>query len=712
MSDALSYVIPQHEKPIFWSLPAAVQREVHFALKALFRISRAKKVREAVKREVRAAKSMGLRRGFGESSLDRKRKAYRDSGGDWIVLIDQAKVPDWDRELRCRVREHEVALPPEFVSHYRGLCMERTRSSRQAHYKLVRAWRAGESIPGYGTWREWWLREQPGRPLPATCPEDVPDGWSYANLMRYAPDRTVLTLARHGIAAAKETLPTIVRTRKGLLPMQYIVLDDWRCDWRCCVPGVAEPCMLNGILAMDVATAVCLRFGVRPALPRENGSHEGLKRIDAKSIVASILLTYGYPLDYRCTIIVERGTATITPEDAAAIEEITGGRVRVTWTSMISGRVFGYADRPVGNFRGKAWLESFFNLLHNACADIPGQIGAHYSKMPAEIEGRTKMHKALTKAQAVVPEQLRNVIEYRMPFPSPEVSRDSLNTVFHMLNNRDRHALEGFDQVMQFRLGKYEDWVPAQRLIELGVDPEVIERLPCKPRPETPMERLRRLSRDVRFERVHQAAAPRLLETHRQVVIEKEGEVNIGSSSKPVYYRDLRNPYLRPRARYLAYINSQDDEWIHLTDGKGAYVTSVRKERAVSQADPEATSRAIAEHQAQLKRKLAEARKYDLTSARALQDARHNLEQAQKAEAINLVEREAQSEGECTLVAAQVQAACNGVSAARREVEDEAAEAAARRRRYRDDFHALDSRPDEASEQEEYAVSMDELNEL
>jgi len=147
--------------------------------------------------------------------------------------------------------------------------------------------------------------------LPAEPAETKPAG--RANILAIAPERSLPERA------------TVIGTREGLRFMEWVVLDDWRSDFRVVDPRAQKAVQLNGILALDVACALAMRFGVRPAVPQEDGTEEGLKRRDAKAVIAGILLTYGYPLDYICNIIVERGTATISPDDAAAIEEATGG---------------------------------------------------------------------------------------------------------------------------------------------------------------------------------------------------------------------------------------------------------------------------------------------------------------------------------------------------------------------------------------------------
>jgi hypothetical protein len=624
----MSYRIPEPEESAFYGLPVDVQREIKAVLEIFAKVNAATRNHKmhtwesAIRYGNDLLAARGVKVTLNQKTLNRKRKLFNESGRDWTTLIDRRKVPDWDTKLRRRVKAG-ANLHPSFISHVRGLAQRNGRSSAQAIDELYRAWRAGEHVPGYGTWYDWYRREFPDRELPELAP--IPDGWSHSNLGRHMPDQAALEAARRGIAAATMTLPSIIRTRAGLRPMEWVVLDDWRADFLVYVPGIQDPVELNGILAMDVASAMAMRFGVRPSLPREDGSHEGLKRLDAKSIVAEILMRFGYPLDYRCNIIVERGTATITPADAAAIEEVTNGQVKVHWTSMISGAVFGWKDRPVGNFKGKAWLESFFNLLHNVCANLPGQIGAHYSKRPRRIPAMTKEAKALVRAQQQLPESLRDTLNYRMPFLDVVQAAQALRFVFHYVNHRERHNLEAFEKVLKYRLDEHDRWRPVQELLEKGWTREMI--LSLRPRPfiETPADRWRRLSRDVRFQRVPMEAAPLLLTDHRKVTVETEGEINLGSKSHPKIYRDRQNPHLKKHKKYLAHVSTQDDAWVHLTDGR-SYITSVPRLDAIQHGDTEATAREIAEKASQLNAKLKQARADDITQRQRLADINHNLE--------------------------------------------------------------------------------------
>jgi hypothetical protein len=632
MTASQTYAIPEEDRAAFFrDLPTTHQLEIAELLQLFWAIDhtphreRLAAWDAELKRANACLAARGIPRRFTRQTCYALRKAFTDAGNDWTVLIDRRRVPGWDESER-RDMAHGQATHPDFLSYFRGLAQRQNRSSEQAIEELYRQWRAGEDVPGYGVWPSWFARTYPTQPMPAQAP--LPTGWSRSRLRQLLPTAVELAGARRGRAAALAHLPDLIRTRDGLLPMQHIVLDDWRSDFLTYVPGIRQAVELHGILGMDVSCALPLAYGLRPALPREDGSHEGLKRIDTRSLVADILLRYGYPLDYQMTFIVENGTATITPADAAAIELVTNGQVKVRWTSMISGRVFGWEDRPVGNFKGKAWLESFFNLLHNAAGNITGQIGAHYEKRPRSIEARASELRALVRAEQAIPAHLRETINYRMPFTTLPSARDALDFVFHFLANREHHRCEGFESVLKVRLTRADPWRAVSDLVAAGQRRDALLALGPRPMLETPAERWNRLTRDVRFARLEMPALPLLLAEHRAVTVESPGEINLGSKSHPRVYRDRKSAYLEQGRKYLAWISTTDDSWCHLTDGR-RYVCSVPRAQALSVADAAAVHAEIAAKQGQLKRVVASIQANNLDAPQRIADLDANLAAAQ-----------------------------------------------------------------------------------
>ena len=630
-----TYRIPADEMAAFCDLPSDLQRRIEQTLQVFWTIDHTPRAKRGatwaleVERANCALAAHGLRPSLGVKTLYALHRRFTLEQ-DWTVLIDRRQVRDWDPTHRRRLEPvpegTDTALPAGFIDYVRGKALRHNRSSEQALHEVRREWRAGTEIPGYGNCHEWWRVRYPLEPIPAVIP--YPEAWSLRNLRRFMPQPAALALARRGVSAGLAEIPDIIRTRAGLRPLEYVVADDWRADFMVCIPGLPaakKAVELHGILCADVATAVALRFGCRPFLPRPDGSHEGLKRTDTKSLFVDTLLNYGYPLDYRCTWIVENGTATITEDDAAAIEKVTGGQVRITWTSMISGNVFGWADRAIGNFRGKAWLESFINLLHNACGAIPGQIGAHYDKRPGSVPAMLSAAKALIRAQDSLPPTLRETLQYRLPFVDLRQAVQALSWVFHTLNNREEHSCEGFDQIMKVRLTEADPYRAVSELVESGVSIEALRQLNPRPIMESPAERMKRLCRGIRFQKPSFAAIRLLLERHEKVTVEREGEINLGSKSEPLIYRDRSNPWLKVGRKYLAWMSTTDDSMIHLTDGD-RHVTSITRERAVSMVDRAALTEAAAAKNRQMKTVVNQVRSLNLNAEQEAADAQHNLD--------------------------------------------------------------------------------------
>jgi len=694
----VTYSIPESDSLEFHSLPIDVQEDVRLMLGILRRINgSAKGVQAKIRAEARLLQD---RRGYSRASINRKRSLYKESGGDWRVLVDHARAKDLTGQK----------LPPDFIEFWKALVDENHRKCRPARRKLVRMWQAGESIPGYGTWQEWFLRENEGRPLPPACPPDLPDGWSYRNLMRFQPTKAERALTQRGVNAARLELPTVIGTREGLRFMEWIVLDDWRSDFRVMVPGVPHPCQLNGILALDVACALPMRFGLRPATPQDDSSLEGIKRRDAKALIAGILGTFGYPEDYVCNVVLERGTATIAPEDAAAIEEITGGHVKLHYTCMIAGSVFGYADRPLGNFLGKAWLESYFNLAHNEAADLPGQIGARYELAPQSTDVKIREAEALVKAGRFLPPELRRDLHF--PFLGLGEARTSIEHICRRLALRTEHGLEGFAEVMEWREKRLDQWRPAHEA--LGMPPAVQDVLEWRTRLESPWGRRERLAQGVTFRKVHPSCLPRILEEHKRITVQKPGEVKLTIRGKDLVFQDLDSPQLQAGAEYLAYYDGQDPEWIHLTDGRGAYLCSVRQAKAVRRYDHAALADAIAAKQASLKR-LTDAvnRRNAGKLAGRLDDLQANERliqaAADRAGAVDLVPATAGASGDAPMFAQQI----DQVAEAQRAIAEQKAKTDARVRSAKGDLDDVIFREDESdAEQAEYAQAQADLDAL
>jgi hypothetical protein len=235
----------------------------------------------------------------------------------------------------------------------------------------------------------------------------------------------------------------------------------------------------------------------------------------------------------------------------------------------------------------------------------------------------------LVKAQETLPVHLRETMQYRMPFPHIRDAKAGLDHVFHFLNHREHHACEGFDSILKLRLSEHDPFRPVSELIAAGYSPDALRALNPRPILETPAERYTRLRQGYRFAKIPQAVAPLLLANHREVVVEVEGEINLGCKSAPAVYRDLRSPHLTVGRKFLAYASTMDDAWVHLTDGR-RYICSVAKTDAISMTDRDAGRQAAAEKYGQIKRVLKSVQRLDVEAPSRAADLDHNLALAER----------------------------------------------------------------------------------
>lgn len=594
-------IVPMVEPdPAFAKLTDATRTRINARLGLLISIKWA--VQQGTYPGVKAACAEVSRRIGGKPSAHRlynefyKVERFRDRGVPaWRALYHGD--PDTDRS-------HIAKETADFIW---GWMQQNQRASKAGFDKFVRDhWRAGKPVPGVpvsgqiGNWQSWFQWKWPDRQMPLDCPPDLPRGWSYENLMRphLKPKKAELMAARQGIAAALNQMPPIPMTRSDMRPLEFVTFDDVKFDFRIHVDGVGRPVELVGLVAFDIATGSVLGFGLRPVLLREDGSGEKLKLQDSKELIVSLLSQWGWP-EYGMTIIQERGTATTDEHFQAAIAEATQGKVKFSPASLIAGTVWagGFCDRAVGNSRAKGWLESFFNLVHNSTAALPGQTGRRYDVSPASDHGRRKELAELVKVGKMLPAEVRK--ELRKPYLDRDEAREEIGLVFRTLNWRRDHGLEGFSEILFWRYRDGEEW----RNWDNDQPPyEAEATVQTTKMNEAPAERFTRLAEGHRFFRLAPHSAPALLECQRKVKIDR-GQVEFQFQGKQYLY----TPYTSKNAgtlaaldqigegvEVLAYFSAQDLGTIYLTDGQGRWIGELYRTLRSSRKDAEATKLNIA----------------------------------------------------------------------------------------------------------------------
>ena len=477
----------------FYTYPPAEQESVRELNDAMVRIGKAKNV----DRGARECAQPG-RDGWSRQYLTTLFKEWRASGNDWRILVDKRAFPE----------AREPALPLAFREYVRASISSNQRKNAPAIRKIHRQW------------ERWWLSGDPRHALPGfedehgmpVCPPPgprgrYPRGWSAKTLNRFAPPPAELEMARIGVAAAMSLLPKIPGTREGVRFLEYVSGDDVWLKRKVFVEGYGSVRVVQFGM-MDYAASYYLDgFIQRPVLPRRDGSTEQLKRRDFLWCVALMLERYGYPLDYVMHLVCERGTATMSRAEARFLYEISEGRIIVGWNTMEGEMVAAWEERQSGNSNAKGWHESFHNLYANEEADLPGQVGKDRDHSPAALLGRERHATALNDLAMVLTPQQRAALP--MPFPSVQKCYEQSLERVGWINNRKDHECKDFEHVMDWRPrglnilpmseSELPKWLAANPRINGDNIDDAVEWFP---RPETPRERMLRLSQGARFQRL------------------------------------------------------------------------------------------------------------------------------------------------------------------------------------------------------------------
>ena len=575
------------------------------------------------------------RRGFTCKSLIRKFYAWMNAGCDWHVLIDKA-----------REQSGSIELPAEFVEHWKSLCERNQRKCRPAYVKLCHAWRTGESIPGYGTWREWFRKEYDAMPPDVSSAPVLPKGWSYRNLMRFRPSKVELKAARIGRSAARSLAPLVFTTRVGLEVGQFLVFDDKQHDVKVNFLGINRAAMTPLELAcMDVFSGSRFIFGVKPMMEGDDGKKLHLKGRDMRFLLAATLTQYGYR-QAGTTLLVEHGTAAIEEIVEKFLYDCSGGAITCQRSGIEGAATFAgmYGGRSKGNFRLKAALESSWNLDHNMLADLPGQKGANARlNGPEEMHGREKHNDALINAMAALPPERAALL--RMPFLHFAEFQKILFQIYDLIDSRTDHDLEGWEEAgliaHEFRLAENQPWHNVKTILALpAVQRQATEAIMSIPG----LSRTRKLSpREVfaqgrgKLVKLPSYCVPGILGD--DLAVERKLGDNglfefqdrelcidelryLGKVIRP----DGREEYLKDGETYLTFVNPFDLSQLFVVGSKKQFIGVCPRWNKVSRADTDALHRAMGAAAKELNERLVPvAKRGKEITERRLADTRHNL---------------------------------------------------------------------------------------
>ncbi len=549
--NALS-IIPQHEREQFGFLPDAIKKEFHDCFAAFHAISNAPKKDDEIKRQASKFK-------VSPSTFYQRYLKWRNTG-NWRVLFNNAKAGSkfWNAENSKTLQQNEPFV--EWFCGFASRNQKRWRPQIDAFYRRWRSWLNGDAtkaFPGFDV-------------CPPDCGKGHPEGMSPRNLYRLLKLRpkAEIAMTRIGTAAAMEFLPPVPFSRNGVRPLEYIFFDDVWLDRKVVVPGYGARRLLQ-LGCLDLCSGVYLKFGQRPELPRDDGTRERLQYRDMKWLVAMMLEQYGYPLDYKMHLIVERATATLYHADAQSLYDLSDGQICVCYTGMEGQLVLAWREASSGKPTGKAHLESWHNLFHNECGALPGQMGKDRDHSPAALPAMEREVAALQTSEHFLTEGQRARLVY--PFSDWRAAYFETADIVDRLNRRLNHDLTDFEKVALWRVNApglvAQQWSQSQTELE-KLAPALHEFVEWNNRFETPMERLLRLSRNVRFAKIPNHILPRFYDDcHKLERVQPNGGFVFKHDDKTYkFFPPTPADALPTGNEYLLYFRPFDLGAIHITE--------------------------------------------------------------------------------------------------------------------------------------------------
>lgn len=568
-------LIPIEHYEAFSDLTAEEQQRVHILVHLLQLMEGAPEGKLACSQ--RLALEIG-QRGYSAKNLQALYQSWRKAKKDWRVLVRNYRGPS--------------ALPVEFVEHVRREIERNSRVASQALAELKARWAAGEEIPGFGSWRDYYRTEFPERDVPDFYPLGFfPKGWSRTNLYRKQSPLSQRTLKRRGLAAAHRYLVHMQRDLSKLGFLELIAIDDFETDIlvlaRHPQTSAYEICTCTGLLAIDAATRTIVGFGLKPRFKSDDGKRMGITRSDVQGLLYGVFKDHGIPADHRCTVLCENAAAAITPEFELALQNLLG--VQVSRTGLIHDKTLKNGFVQSG---GKPWekglIESTFNLMHNMAGAMPGQKGASYQLKPADLEAKILYAEKLIglAEDALTPEVASQL---RVPFLKFEEALEGYTRIFRAMEHRTKHQLQGFSEIVDFLLPDRSQIVTEDKLLLLSV-PEVQACQPM-PRMESPAERKAKLTAGAQFRKVPEHALALLLLTPKQVEL-RNHKISFAHGAAGYTFADADSPVLSlpEGTKLLGYFEGAEARELHCTDLQGRYVGSVKRRGRVDIRDYAAIS--------------------------------------------------------------------------------------------------------------------------
>ena len=384
-------------------------------------------------------------KGLSLKSLYRKLDDFR-SEGVWSLVPAKYR--------RAQVRG--LASNEAFIEHWHGLVLENRRKMKPAWKRLIRDFAAGVAVPGVGTWQELYMAERGYYPSEGeVCPwgeRNPPPGWSFRNLLKFAPDEFAIVAARRGMAEAKSRFGLkVYKTRVGLTCGRVWEFDDMWYEHSVIFPGNTAPQRVVEFAVIDVLTAHVAWHLAKPIREKADGTRETLKAAWAKYLIHAILCITGIP-DEGSIFRMERGTTKVDEELMSAIEMINAWRKAQGYGEVVvdSGTL---ANEPLakglangaakGNPRNKPHIEQMHATLKNELGHVLGEIGGGRGVQPEETGAMVAEAKRLVALAYATNLPVESVAT---PFLSWPTFAKAADEAHENIDRRTVHALEGWEE--------------------------------------------------------------------------------------------------------------------------------------------------------------------------------------------------------------------------------------------------------------------------
>jgi hypothetical protein len=328
------------------------------------------------------------------------------------------------------------------------------------HKNLQRRWKAGEALPGIGTWKQWFAARFPNHPLPAVPPQFP---WCERTVVRKTGPVALKRWGNIGRAAANKHLPSMERDYSKLRKCELYTLDDVRLDFVSIDELSGRVSEMLAYIFMEVASRTIVAFLVKPI--------DAITAADVDELIAHALQTDGFGVGdgYQTHIWFERGTVACSEAAQKVLEAFSDGAIKIHRTSMDGGvRWTGAAaDKASGHSAGKAVIESFNRNLHRRLLEIKGQRGNNFGNQPANLgvgdpslknpadgERQTAKHAAEKLMQFKLTAMVAGAdCKLQLPFLTATQAQQAVGSAVRDHNGARGHSMQGFHTITEAEVG-------------------------------------------------------------------------------------------------------------------------------------------------------------------------------------------------------------------------------------------------------------------